>query len=128
MNPEFLFEQCHNWKSGGYLTPHLCDKGCNLVHLGVRSLFTRTPLALFPCRVVLSVGPVENVLDQTSCVVPSAPFFHVSQGTQMRAENASVFSSEIVAFVLGVAVQQVMELWDAKDLLGKCCNPADQEH
>lgn len=76
---------------------------------------------------MLSVGPVENVLDQTSCVVP-APFFQVSQGTQMRAENASVFSSEIVAFVLGVAVQQVMEFWDAKDLLGKCCTPADQEH
>lgn len=44
-----------------------------------------------------------------------------SKWTQMRVDNASVFSPEMAAFMLGVAVQ---ELWDA--LLGKCCNPAAQ--
>lgn len=125
MDLGFLFEQRRDCRSAGCFAPHPCGQGCNLVHLGVRRPFYKNSPCLVPCRVLLSIGFVVNVLDQASRVV-SAPFFQVSLGTQMGADNAPVFSPEIVVFVLGVAVQQVMELWDAGNLLGRCRNPADQ--
>lgn len=47
-------------------------------------------------------------------------------GNSSESFYASVCSLGILAFMLGVAVQQVMGLWDAWDFLGKRCNPADQ--
>lgn len=48
------------------------------------------------------------------------------EGASSGCCYASVCSSEILAFVLGIAVQQVMWLWDAWGLLGMCCFTADQ--